>query len=574
MIGPTENKRRIVEAVTNSRPAQTDSPEPETDAAREKAVPAKDQAKAAEPGAGDIRPDGKGGPDAAGAGRPGPGPNRGGPQGPARQAAGNAGPRPGPGRAGPQAANRGPGPNRQQPASDAVEGNGAGKAQGPKEGGASPAAARKGNAAETAAQQDRATAPDGSKPGQAQVPATVKENPVAKAEPHLPAKQQPAQPPQPPYSGPSIDLSVIPPASPRKRHKVALITFFLIVVLPSLVAFWYLFARAEDRYASDAAFYVHREDASPSVATLFGLSGLNGSTSTPDADVVYQYISSQQMVQKIDARLNLRAMFGPYYKQDPVFALDPDASLEDLVDFWQRIITLDYATDTGVITLEVRAYTPEDAQKIANAILDESGALIEKLSQIAQADSIKEAQQDLDDAETQVKNARIKIAEFRTAHNIVDPSSDVAGQEGLITALDQQLANALIGRDALNGTTSRPDDPRLVQADRTIDAIRKRISEERDKVGNNQAGVVGKYEALMVDQQFAEQAYTAARAAKDTAVAEARRKNRYLAVHLAPTLAQTAQYPERVLLGLLCTAFLFLAWTLVVLVFYSIRDRR
>ena len=86
--------------------------------------------------------------------------------------------------------------------------------------------------------------------------------------------------------------------------------------------------------------------------------------------------------------------------------------------------------------------------------------------------------------------------------------------------------------------------------------------------------VVGRYESLSVDREFAERTYTAALAAYDTARGEAARQSRYLAAYIKPTLAQEAEYPERAKLMLIIGGFLMVTWVIGVLIFYSLRDRR
>ena len=88
------------------------------------------------------------------------------------------------------------------------------------------------------------------------------------------------------------------------------------------------------------------------------------------------------------------------------------------------------------------------------------------------------------------------------------------------------------------------------------------------------ADLVGEYERLMVDLQFAEQTYTAAMSAYDAADAEARRKTRYLAAHIQPTLAEAPEEPRRLMLLGLTALFSFLLWAIGLLIFYALRDRR
>ncbi len=118
-----------------------------------------------------------------------------------------------------------------------------------------------------------------------------------------------------------------------------------------------------------------------------------------------------------------------------------------------------------------------------------------------------------------------------------------------------------------------------------MEVIENRIAEERSKLGlgTDQDGtpregafadVIGEYERLVVDLEFAEQSYTAALAAYDSAQAEARRQSRYLAAHVNPTLPESATRPDRTKIAGLVGVIAFLTWAMTVLSFYALRDRR
>ena len=92
--------------------------------------------------------------------------------------------------------------------------------------------------------------------------------------------------------------------------------------------------------------------------------------------------------------------------------------------------------------------------------------------------------------------------------------------------------------------------------------------------GSSVADMVGEYEALAADLEFAQQAYTGARATFDAARNEARRQSRYLTAHVRPTRAEASKFPDRWTILALMTLFLFLFWSVVVLVAYALRDRR
>jgi capsular polysaccharide transport system permease protein len=180
-----------------------------------------------------------------------------------------------------------------------------------------------------------------------------------------------------------------------------------------------------------------------------------------------------------------------------------------------------------------------------------------------------------------LREARQEMTAFRSRTRIVDPTADLQSQMGVLGTLQQQLAGALVELDLLRDT-ARADDPRVTQAERRIEVIRDRIDQERQKftigseegTGEDYATIMAEFERLMVDREFAERAYTNALAAYDLALAEARRKSRYLAAYVDPTLAEEALYPERGILTALVAFFALLIWAVAVLVWYAIRDRR
>ncbi|MDF0598904.1 hypothetical protein [Psychromarinibacter halotolerans] len=370
-------------------------------------------------------------------------------------------------------------------------------------------------------------------------------------------------------------------ARPRTRHRAILLTFLLFVVLPVGVAAWYLWNRAEDRYASELGFTVRQEEAPSAVDFLGGLSNMSTSGAS-DTEVLYKFIQSPELVQSIDAELDLRGHYSQHFDTDPVFSYDPSGTIEDLTDYWRRTVRISYDPGTGLIELQVLAFDPQMAQDIGNRILAESSRVINELNAVAREDAMRYAREELELAQDDLRTAREELTAFRSTTRIVDPGADLQGQMGLLTTLQQQLAQALIELDMLN-STSTANDPRRTQAELRIDVIQRRIDEERAKFsadgdadgeGQDYASLVAEFERLTVEREFAEQAYTSALSAYSGARAEAERQSRYLAPYVRPTLAERSQYPQRVIVLALVAAFALLAWAVLVLIYYSLRDRQ
>ena len=408
-------------------------------------------------------------------------------------------------------------------------------------------------------------------------PATDTAQPGAQPAPQ-PSPQPDPQPAQPAAAGPAPRPPVAA-ARARRRHWVVLLSFLVFVALPAGVVAAYLWTRAVDQYASSVGFSVRKEEVGSAVEILGGITALSGSSSS-DTDILYEFLQSQRLVADINNEIDLWKIWSKA-PDDPWFRLDQGGSIEDLVAYWERMVTITYDSGAGLIDVRALAFDPDDALAISQALFDRSSEMINDLSAIAREDAIRYAREELETAVERLKLAREAITRFRNANQMVDPSQDTQVQAGLLGTLQAQLAEALIDLDILRDTT-RENDPRLTQAQRRVEVIEDRIAAERQKMGLGGdaqvdgvfANLVIEYERLVVDREFAERTYISALAAFDASQAEARRKSRYLAAHVLPTKAETSRFPERGVLLALTTLFLFLAWGIATLLGYALRDRK
>jgi capsular polysaccharide transport system permease protein len=413
-------------------------------------------------------------------------------------------------------------------------------------------------------------------PAGPEAPPAAKPRPNKKPQAKRPsAKPPPAKAPEAaPAPAPAPEVR---PATLRPRHWMALASFVVVVVLPLALTAGYLWTRAADQYHSEVAFSIRSEEAGSTTAGLIGAITNIGTGSASDADILFEYVRSQKIVEEIDRDLDLRTLYNRP-EGDPVFTLGEGATIEDLVAYWQRMVNVSFETSNGIIHVRADAFAPEEAQAIASAILEKSSALVNRLSEQAREDAIRYAREELDEAEENLRAMRARLAEFRRVNRMVDPSGDAAGQSGLLNALQSQLAQALVERDMLL-TYAGETDQRVVQATRRIDAITARLEEERTTLGvvgveSTLPEVIGAYEELRVDLEFANTTYTQALGGLTAARAEARRQSRYLAPHIQPTLAESPLYPRRLLLSGLAGLFLMLGWGVLMLIYYNVRDNR
>ena len=309
--------------------------------------------------------------------------------------------------------------------------------------------------------------------------------------------------------------------------------------------------------------------------------------------MLFEYLQSQPLVEIIDEKVDLEAIYN-HPDADPVFALGRDRSIEDIVWYWNLANTVSYDSGSGIIYVEIRAFDPDDAVRVAEAVREESERLINDLSTNARDDAVEFALVDLREAEARVREARRALQAFRMTERSVDVTQNIAQAMALISELKGQRAALQAEYDSrskmLGGESPALSALRIQidSLDAQIAAEERRIAAVAPEPGDGPAeeggaapnggsesltSAAGAQEELMVELGFAENMYTSALAAVESARAEARRAQRYLATHIAPTRSQEAEYPDRLMWTVAISFLTLLLWSITMLIVSSIRDR-
>ncbi|MFM7655773.1 MAG: sugar transporter [Paracoccaceae bacterium] len=365
-------------------------------------------------------------------------------------------------------------------------------------------------------------------------------------------------------------------ARDRAYVLVGAITFLLLVAFPVAGASYYLFFVAEDQYSSNAAFSVRSEEGGSVAQGFLGvISSVSGTGSAQDLDLLHDFIRSQAIIDVVSQSLNLRRIFAKR-GDDFYFSLADDAPIEDLVEYWRRMVSVSNEARNGILHVEVRAFDPRDAQAISQAVIVASSELINQLSNDARTDSLRLSQELVEEARANVQNARRALTEFRRANRIVSPELELETSRGVIAALQTELAETLVSREEVM-RQANAGDPRVSAMDNRIKALRSQIDSERNMISQANltaaVDVYGLYEGLLLDQEMQNAAYAQALTNLSVAHSDARRQARYLAVHVPPTLAETPIYPERSRSVLVIAAVMFLIWSIFMIFYRNARDK-
>lgn len=363
----------------------------------------------------------------------------------------------------------------------------------------------------------------------------------------------------------------------RTRRRLLQITFILLVLLPSLIGSVYFLLLASDRFVAGAGFTVRGVEARGGGDLLGAVTGLasSGSTSS-DSFVLLQYLKSRDLIESLERELPFRAMYSGE-AVDIFSRLDSSAAIEKVVEYWQRRIRTSYDANSGIILLEVEAFSPSDALTITSHVLDHARTLINELSQQARADAVRYAEDEVKRSESRLKSSLEAIRAFREGRSSLDPSGAARMEMELIASLEKQRSELSARIDAL-GSSIAENSPALRALRRQADAIQRQIDErsatrrEAGKESEALPGQMAEYDELDVEKTFAQQSYLSSLSSLQTARIEADRRQRYLAVFSNPVEPQYPLYPRRWLSCVMLVIGLSVVWGIGVLIVYSVRD--
>lgn len=378
-----------------------------------------------------------------------------------------------------------------------------------------------------------------------------------------------------------IDLPS-PPQSKPTFSRSTLLSFALCVLLPLIAASIYYFAIASDQYVVEFQYTVREgKSGSPSsMPSLQGAASLMGmASSAVDDYTVTNFVTSRQAILDIQKKFDLRSMFSRD-EVDYFSRLPADAPIEKFSTYWQRMVSASYDQITGIGTAQVRAFSPEDALKIANTLLSLSEELINKISNRPQLDAIRFAEADVARAEERLKQARLAMTQFRNTEQVIDPQSSVVTSNAnlsqtiraTIAQMETELATLRKGRVAASGTLVSSLEARIKAAREQLAVVESQVKETQH--GNNPlAQVVGRYEELTLEQQFSQSMLQSAMTSLEQARAYALAQHIYVSPFVYPSLPQSSTYPRRTLSVIVVGLFAMLLWMTGTMIVRSIQEQ-
>ena len=333
----------------------------------------------------------------------------------------------------------------------------------------------------------------------------------------------------------------------RLRHVSPL--FLLTVVVPTLCAILYFGLFASDVYISESRYTVRTQakQAPTGLASLLtgsDISSLSGSASGE----VAEYALSRDAMKALNDKGQLAQLFSrpeiDFWNRMSWFGRQ--TSEEDLYSNFTKHVALNQSNQSGITTLVVRAYRPEDARWINARLLDLGEQLVNRLNQRSREDLVKYARQEADNAREQSGAAAVALAEFRNRYGVIDPEKQANVSLQMISKLQDEVILTKTQLAQMQAYT--PQNPQIPVLGTRIESLNREIDAEMLKVAGGKGSLAAKsaqYTRLAVDAEYADKLLANALVSLQNANNDARRQQAYVERIVQPNLPDRAAEPRR-----------------------------
>jgi capsular polysaccharide transport system permease protein len=313
----------------------------------------------------------------------------------------------------------------------------------------------------------------------------------------------------------------------------------LFVGVPTLLMLLYVYVWATPRYVSEfeITYQAYQNTQSLSTGLVQSVLGSGGSSGVDPGTIMYEYIRSSTLLEKVNKKLDLRKYYSSHAVDYPA-RLSSTASDEKFLSYYrQHIVTVTEGLG-GYLTIDVQAFDPKYAKDVAEAIVQASDEMIDQMTGRARLDEMKFAEEEVSRQEERVRQARIAQTKFQNLHGDLNPTNTASQYGQIVGSIETQLSQA---RTALANTTSyaSPNAPQVMQLKNQIAALESQLKDQRNRLTGGDttySQILEEYSRLQLEEQFAQNAYQSAQQGLAVARADAAKKQSYLVDFVKPNL--------------------------------------
>lgn len=301
--------------------------------------------------------------------------------------------------------------------------------------------------------------------------------------------------------------------APRTRDRVFAVILMIFIgatfVLPMSASILYYAFLASPGYASEVRFIVR------SSVPYLSRDRYSSDTVEPkmkivqDTAILLNYLNSPAIIQDLQKSVDLHKIYGRD-DIDRFSRLREDATQDDILKYWKKRYSASVNTKSGIVELEVTAFTPQEAHDLSKLVLKLSEQQINKLSAGMWDDLLVSTQRDVDNATKEVSELRGKLRDTQNQTGVFDVDLSATSIITVLTNIESSIADLKSRRMALSQSVSASS-PQVAEIDRRIAALEEQSKSMRAKTAGVSTGADGNladyssvFEKLNLDLKMAE----------------------------------------------------------------------
>jgi capsular polysaccharide transport system permease protein len=245
----------------------------------------------------------------------------------------------------------------------------------------------------------------------------------------------------------------------------------------------------------------------------------------------------------------------------PIFGRDSE---ENLFRYYQKMVSSEVNESTGLSTISVVAFTPEDAQRVAAALLRAAEALINRLNERSEADAVNIAERAVAEAHREMDDVEERLKDYRSKAGFVDAARENTSEMQTVTRLSTEIAQ--MRAELQREIEVTPGSPAIEATRAKIGAYQSELDRRRAQITGGDASIASRtsgYDELVFEKTLAEKAWASAEASRVAARANATRQHLYLQTVVEPNSPDVARYPRRMLYLIITAVAAGMAFSIV-----------
>src|SRR5208282_773445 len=186
----------------------------------------------------------------------------------------------------------------------------------------------------------------------------------------------------------------------------------LLVFAPTILFGLYAALWESDGYVTEARVTVRaaqeQRGALTDAASFIGKLSGGAKATQQDSYIILNYVKSEAIITDLGGRSYMEKLFSrsdiDYFSR-----LATDRPLEDIFKYWSRRVAASVDTVSGVLTIKINAFRPEDSLKVTQDVLGVSEKLVNTISIRNRTDAVERAREEVRHSAQALADVRLQL---------------------------------------------------------------------------------------------------------------------------------------------------------------------